>query len=228
MLSAGFQLLHPIQIMYRSVGHSTFPPLVAAAKSGKSSVVNLVHSVLSLLIRIAFPACLVMFVFAGDFLDLVYSSKGFREGAFVLQIVAFSLLFDPLNPVLGHGLWAVGADRDMFRIVIINTVFNLVLGLVLISQFGLAGAAVCALVSSIVNTGQHYLMFQQKVGNPRLLSDALRMLPAVLVSLALVVFLPWSRFVSLPIAVLLYTIVVLPMTPTATGLFNPWIKKLSS
>ena len=71
MLNAAFQLLQPIQIMYRSVGHSTFPPLVAAAKTSKLAVANLVHSVLSLLIRLAFPASLVMFVFAGDFLDLV-------------------------------------------------------------------------------------------------------------------------------------------------------------
>lgn len=221
MLNAAFQLLQPIQIMYRSVGHSAFPPLVAAAKAGKQSVANLVHSVLSLLIRLAFPATLVMFVFAGDFLDLVYGTKGFRQGAFVLQIVAFNLLFDPLNPVLGHGLWAVGADRAVFRIVITNIVFNLLLGLVLIGSFGLTGAAVCALVSSIVNTAQHYLMFAEKVSSPRLMNEILRLAPAILLALAVAFLSPWSRFISLPIAVLCYTAVVLAMTPAAANWLNP-------
>lgn len=225
MLNAAFQLLQPIQIMYRSVGHSAFPPLVAAAKTSKQAVANLAHSVLSLLIRVAFPASLVMFVFAGDFLDLVYGSKGFRQGAFVLQIVAFNLLFDPLNPVFGHGLWAVGADRAVFRVVLTNIIFSLLLGLLLIGSFGLAGAAACALVSSIVNTGQHYVMFSQKVASPRLLNEILRLVPAILLALAIVILSPWSRFVSLPIAVLLYSAVVLATTPTAASLLSPLYKK---
>ncbi len=228
MLNAAFQLLQPIQIMYRSVGHSTFPPLVAAAKTSKLAVANLVHSVLSLLIRLAFPASLVMFVFAGDFLDLVYGSKGFRQGSFVLQIVAFSLLFDPLNPVLGHGLWAVGADRSVFRIVQTNIIFNLLLGLVLIGNFGLVGAAVCALVSSIVNTCQHYVVFTQKVASPRLMREILRLAPAILVSLVVVIAAPCSRFVSFPAAILLYTIIVFATSLGMIRFLNPLFNKSPS
>jgi O-antigen/teichoic acid export membrane protein len=228
MLNAAFQLLQPIQIMYRSVGHSAFPPLVAAAKTSKQAVANLVHSILSLLIRLAFPASLVMFVFAGDFLDLVYGSKGFRQGAYVLQIVAFNLLFDPLNPVFGHGLWAVGADRAVFRIVLTNIIFNLMLGLILIGSFGLAGAAACTLVSSIVNTGQHYAMFTKRVASPRLMTEILRLTPAIALALAVVILSPWSRFANLPIAVLLYSAVVLAMTPAAVGLLNPLYRKSHS
>jgi O-antigen/teichoic acid export membrane protein len=228
MLNAAFQLLQPIQIMYRSVGHSSFPPLVAAAKNSKLAVANLVHSVLSLLIRLAFPASLAMFVFAGDLLDLVYGSKGFHQGTFVLQIVAFNLLFDPLNPVLGHGLWAVGADRAVFRIVLNNIIFSLLAGLIMIGSFGLAGAAACALLSSMVNTGQHYFIFSQKVSSPRLMTEILRLAPAILISLAVVVLSPWSRFVSLPIAVVLYSSIVLAMSASAAGRLIPLFKKSHS
>jgi len=228
MLNAAFQLLQPIQIMYRSVGHSAFPPLVAAAKFSKLAVANLVHSVLSLIISMAFPASLIMFVFAGDFLDLVYGSKGFREGAFVLQIIAFSLLFDPLNPVLGHGLWAIGADRAVFRIVLINIIFNLLLGLVLIGNFGLMGAAVCALASSIVSTCQHYVIFTRKVASPRLMGDVLRLAPAIVLSIAVVALFPWSRFVNMPLAILLYVATIFAMSPGAVALLNPLFNKSTS
>lgn len=228
ILNAAFQLLQPIQIMYRSVGHSIFPPLVNAAKASKQAVANLANLVSGLLMRLAFPACLVMLVFAGDLLDLVYGNKGFRQGELVLQIVSFSLLFDPLNPVLGHGLWAIGADRAVFRIVLTNIIVGLVLGLILIGNFGLIGAAVSALVTSIVNTIQHYVMFTRQIASPGLLAVSVRLAPAILLSLAVVALSPWSRFISLPLAISLYGLIVLAMTPAAVGLLNPLKKESPS
>jgi peptidoglycan biosynthesis protein MviN/MurJ (putative lipid II flippase) len=113
-------------------------------------------------------------------------------------------------------------------LVLINTIVNLLLGLVLIGSFGLTGAAICALASSVVNTGQHYLMFSQKVANPKLMTDVLRLAPAVLLALAVVILSPWSRFISLPIALLLYSIIVLAMSPTGTGLLYPLFNRSTS
>jgi O-antigen/teichoic acid export membrane protein len=208
MLNAAFQLLQPVQIMYRSVGHSSFPPLVTAAKQGRAAVATLVHSVLSLITRLAFPACLIMFVFAGDILELVYGDRGFKEGAFVLQILSFSLLFDPLSPVLGHALWAVGADRTVFRIVIINVIATLLMGLLVIGTLGLLGAAICGLASSVSNTLLHCVAFGKVVGHANLPREFLKMVPAVVMALAIVLLAPWSAFLTLPLAMLVYTIVV--------------------
>lgn len=227
LLNAAFQLLQPFQIMYRSVGHSSFPPLVSVAKTSTQAVASLGHEILSLMLRLAFPACLLVFVFAGDMLDVVYGAKGFRSGAFVLQILAFSLLFDPLSPVLGHGLWAVGADSRVFRIVVVNVVVSLVLGFVLIGGYGLLGAAICGLASSAVNMVQHYVMFVRHVGNPKLMGELLRLLTAVVPALLVVALFPASPLISVFIALLLYMFIALALSPAPILAFNPFPKKIS-
>jgi O-antigen/teichoic acid export membrane protein len=209
MLSAAFQLLQPLQIVYRSVGHSAFPQLVVAGRSGAASVAALAHRILSQLVRVAFPASLTMMVVAPDLLDLVYGHKGFREGAFVLQIVALTLLFDPLNPVLGHGLWAVGADRSVFRLVLVNVLFNLGCGLILIGKFGLIGAAITAVATSLLNVCQHYAMFSRYVASPGLLSEILKLTPAILLAVAVVFQLPWPTYANLAVALVVYVFITL-------------------
>jgi O-antigen/teichoic acid export membrane protein len=207
MLNAAFQLMQPVQILYRSVGHSAFPPLVAAAKLHRKAVTDLVHAVLSLVIRLAYPATLVMFVMAADVLDLVYGARGFKDGAFVLQILAFGLLCDPLNPVLGHALWAVGADRVVFRIVIANVSLTVLLGLLLIGTSGLWGAAVCSLICCLVNTALHYWAFTIRVGEAHLLREFAKLSPAIFVSLAVVIWSPWSPVIGLVVGLFAYALV---------------------
>lgn len=220
MLSAAFQLMQPVQILYRSVGHSAFPSLVAAAKAGSVAVAQLSHSVLGIVVQLAFPACLVMFALASDLLNLVYGHKGFGEGSFVLQTLAFTLLCDPLNPILGHGLWAVGEDKSVLRIVVTNVCVNLLLGLILIGGWGLAGAAACALIASLVNTAQHYWMFARKVGPPRLSGTLMRLSPALLVAISLVLLAPWNRYVALISALAAYALLTLILTHSTTDLPN--------
>lgn len=208
MLNAAFQLLQPVQILYRSLGHSSFPALVIAAKQGREHVADLSHSILSFIIRLAYPAALVMFVMASEFLTLVYGNKGFQEGAYVLQILAFGLLCDPLNPILGHGLWAVGADRAVFRIVIVNIVITLALGLILIGTWGLWGAALCVLIGSFANTLMHYFVFTIRVGETNLGYDFLRLLPAIFFSAAVIVAAIWPPIISLSAALVIYGVFV--------------------
>ncbi len=228
MLSAAFQLMQPIQIVYRSFGHSSFPPLVAAARSGRNAVAELAHRVLGFVVRWSFPASLIMFALSADVLNLVYGHKGFGDGAFVLQILAFTLLCDPLNPILGHGLWAVGEDRAVFRIVVTNICVNLFLGLVLIGTWGLAGAAACALISSIVNTTQHYWIFTNRVGSPRLIGELARLSPAIVGAISLILLSPWNRYVTLPTALVIYGLIALAMNSTFGNVPSLFTKHTSS
>lgn len=220
MLSAAFQLLQPIQIMYRSVGHSVFPPLVTAAATGQQAVTTLAHRILSLMLRISFPACVTVFMFAGEILNMVYGSKGFGDAALVLQILSLSLLLEPLNPILGHALWAVGADRSVFRIVVVNVSISLLLGLILIGSFGLTGAACGVLLGSTLNTGLHYWTFERRIGNPGLLREVLGTLPASLAAIAIILFCPWPKLAVWAVALLLYASWTFAITPRTRRWLN--------
>jgi hypothetical protein len=58
------------------------------------------------------------------------------------------------------------------RIVAVNLAVNLIVGLILISQYGVIGAAVTSLVMSLVNSGQHYLAATRFVGQIPILRSA--------------------------------------------------------
>jgi O-antigen/teichoic acid export membrane protein len=54
-------------------------------------------------------------------------------------------------------LVAAGRERLIFRIVAIDLLVSLVLGIILIRQFGLVGAAVSMLVTKIVDAALHWM-----------------------------------------------------------------------
>lgn len=204
LLAASFQLLQPFQMAYRSVGHSLFPPLVNAAKSGEMAVSRLVRITLMIMLRLAVPASLTVFCLAGDMLQLAYGGEDFQRSVAVLKILAFTLLFMPLNPVLGHALWAMNFEKSVLRIVSINFAARVVVGLVLIPTYGLVGAAISALVCCVINTIQHYLTYCQRISKLQLWCELRQLLPAVSAALACVILLPIHIYASLLVGLMLY------------------------
>jgi len=204
LLTASFQLMQPVLMFYRSVGHSSFPSLVTAAKDDSNAVGDLSRSLIGLLLRIAFPAALGAFVLAGDALATVYGNPAFRSGAIVLQILSFTLLLDPLNPILGHGLWGAGHEKTVFRFGIVNVLINAVASFFLIWRFGLIGAAVSAVLSSLVSTLLHYWYFQRDVAKLRLSAEVVAILPAALIAIVCVVVLPNQYYIGLLVAIAVY------------------------
>ncbi len=204
LLAAAFQLLQPIQMIFRSLGHSLFPPLINAAKKGEAAVTSLTRATLVFILRFAIPASLVMCCLSGEILQLVYGNEGFQRGILVLKILSFTLLFMPLNPVLGHALWAMKFERSVLSIASLNFVVRVIVGIVLISLYGLIGAAVSVLVCSIVNTAQHYLFYCKRISNLSLGKELQKLIPAVAAAIASVALLPVHRYASVPIALILY------------------------
>jgi hypothetical protein len=92
--------------------------------------------------------------------------------------------------------------------VIINVIATLLMGLLVIGTLGLLGAAICGLASSVSNTLLHCVAFGKVVGHANLPREFLKMVPAVVMALAIVLLAPWSAFLTLPLAMLVYTIVV--------------------
>jgi O-antigen/teichoic acid export membrane protein len=106
-------------------------------------------------------------------------------------------------------MWAVGADRAVFRIVLTNVLLGLATGCVLIGNYGLHGAAICAVIGNVVNIGQHYYLFTRNVSALNLSSEIIRLSPAVAATMGIIVFLPISKLISVPIALLCYLFLVL-------------------
>jgi O-antigen/teichoic acid export membrane protein len=202
-LTACFQLLQPMLMIYRSVGNSCFPVLVQSVQNKKDSLGEICQTLIVLLWRIAIPATLTLFCLAGDILVLVYRKEEFRAASTILQILSFTLLLDTLNPVIGHGLWAAGKDRLVLNIVVVNFIFSSCLSSLLVWQFGIMGAAWSVLLSSIVNVVQHYAYFEFSVGSLSLLKEFWKLIPILLIS-SLIFLVPTHFYVQLGVALLVY------------------------
>jgi O-antigen/teichoic acid export membrane protein len=217
LLGPSFQILQPILLVYRSVGHSAFPALCAAARASNLEFANLSKHLIENLLRLSIPAVLCIWVLAGDLLVLVYGNEEFREGRIALEILAFTLLLDTLAPVLGHGLWARGRERTVLKIVICNLAANLAVGTLLIYHFGLAGAAFSALLSSLMNVVQHYWYSRLDVPELTILPSISRLAVPTILMVGLVCFLPTNFYFNVVVAVIAYF---------AVAFFSSWYPML--
>lgn len=207
-LTACFQLLQPMLMIYRSVGNSCFPVLVQSVQSKRDSLPEICKTLIVLLWRMAIPATVSLVWLSGDLLVLVYGKSEFAAAAPILQIITFTLLLDTLNPVLGHGLWAAGKEKLVLNIVIVNFVVSSILSVVLVSQYGILGAAWSVLLSSIVNVVQHYGYFQLSVGRMGLWREILHFVPVLVIS-GLMLAVPVHVYLKLGIALVVYGLITL-------------------
>lgn len=225
LLSASYQVLQPVLMIYRSVGNSTLPTLSAASHQGAGIIVNISMQLIGLLLRLGIPAAVVMFVFAADILGFVYGNPAFRSGAFVLQILGAGLVINLVNPVLGQGLLAMGKEKKVLRIVTVDLVVTLTVGTLLISQYGLMGAAASALVVNAINVAQHGWYFRRNVGKLPLLAELIRLAPATIVLLAATALLPLPRVLSMILGLAAYLVLIGFKLPVTTRAADPMIKR---
>ncbi|NJL33568.1 MAG: hypothetical protein HC893_06525 [Chloroflexaceae bacterium] len=83
----------------------------------------------------------------------------------MLQIVAWSLIPMALNRALGQVLLASLREKITLRIVIVNSVLSLIIGILLIASSGIIGAAIATVAARLVNLGQQYVPVSQVVNS---------------------------------------------------------------
>jgi O-antigen/teichoic acid export membrane protein len=117
------------------------------------------------LLAAAIPASVLLFVLADPILSLLYGSQKFHQAAPVLRILVWSLIFTACTHALGQVLLAGRREVITLRIVIVNAVVNLTLGVLLIERLGpLRGAPLATLIAGFVNVVQHYVPVSRLVG----------------------------------------------------------------
>jgi O-antigen/teichoic acid export membrane protein len=90
-------------------------------------------------------------------ISFLYKNPTFSQAVPALRIVAWVLILQVFTSVLGQVLLASHREKITLRIVLIDTIFNLLVGWPLISLFGLRGAAVSLLLTRLVDCIQHYI-----------------------------------------------------------------------
>jgi O-antigen/teichoic acid export membrane protein len=157
IFSAASQLLAPLALIYDSVVKSIFPVMVRRFKAGVHGLRVVTEKMLEFLFTISFPAVIGLFFTAAAVLMLLYNDPDFLQGVTVLRILVWMPLGDAITTALGQALWASDHEKTALRITVVNTVVKSIVSFLLITQYGLIGAALASPVVLAVNLVQHYV-----------------------------------------------------------------------
>jgi O-antigen/teichoic acid export membrane protein len=165
LYSAANQLMIPVILVCQNIILSIFPIMCRRFDVGLEKVGRVAEYMIELLLAISLPTAVGLFILADPALVLLYGKEDFLLASGALRILVWNLLLVTLTHVLGQVLLASLREKITLRIVAIDVLVNLAVGPILISQFGLLGAAVTALLTRVIDFLQHY------VSVSRLLSD---------------------------------------------------------
>lgn len=180
LFSAASQLMVPVTLVYQSAVLSIFPTLCRRFDAGIGAVTSVLEKMMALLLAFAVPTAVGLFFLADSALLLLYGDRDFLLAAPVLRIMAWILIPTALTTVLGQVFLASVREKVTLRIVAVDALVGLVVGVILITKFGLIGAAIAAVVTRAVDFLQHYIPVSRLVPTIRL--HELTWKPAVAVS----------------------------------------------
>ncbi len=155
LYNAANQLMVPMGIFYQSVMVAAFPIMCRKFSTGPDGLRRAANRLIELLMILAVPGTVGLFIVAEPALGFVFKGKDFIEAASVVRIIAVILILKALTFALGHVLLAGSRELTTLRIVVVNLFVNFLLGWILIANWGLMGAAIAALVTRIVDAFQH-------------------------------------------------------------------------
>lgn len=155
--SAANQLLTPFSMIFDNVALALFPAMCRGYGTSKADLIAVVQRVIEGLMVIAIPATTGLFMLSYPIVMLFYEDSEFLVSGDVLRIVVWSLITQALIHVMGRALWASSREKLSLRITVINTVAQAISCIVLTYFFGVIGAAVSVLLTSVISLIQHVI-----------------------------------------------------------------------
>lgn len=156
LYNAAAQLVTPLIVVYETIMLSVFPEMCRRFAIGLEGLERLSGYMLELLLAIAVPIVIGLLFLAEPVLLLLYGDADFALASETLWILAWMLISMAYTQVIGRALVAGLREKVTLRILVATTLLKLLLGLLLISQFGLMGAAAATLVTALLEALLHY------------------------------------------------------------------------
>ena len=156
LYAATIQLMVPVLLILQNIMIAVFPMMSRNIGKGNHALKEISERLIELLLVIALPAGIGLFFLADQALLVLYGDAGFLRASGALRIMSWTLVLIALSHAFGRILLAGFHEKVSLRIVLLDVVFGLALGLILISKFGLIGAAVSALCTRIIDLIQNY------------------------------------------------------------------------
>ena len=155
MYSAATQLMVPLALVYQNAVLAVFPLMSRSMETAFDDVRVVTQRMGELLMALGGFVVVALVILAAPVLALVYG-PGFQQTADPLRVMAWSLLLVGLTATFGQVLYARGQERRNLRLVAINAVVTLAVGVPLIAHLGVMGAALALLTTRVVDFVLHY------------------------------------------------------------------------
>lgn len=138
---ASARIINFIEIPTLSISSIVYPKIAEkASQEGNAGVGYLYEKSVSTMIALILPIVVVALLFPKLIITITAGSK-YLEAAGALQMMVFAALFIPFNIQLGTAFEVINKPQISFMINLGSNLLNIVLNIVLISLFGLMGAA---------------------------------------------------------------------------------------
>ena len=185
LFGAILQLIQPFLIIANSLTVAMFPRLSKVVDEGREKQQQITESFIEILLTMGLPLFLGLLFFGKDLLIVIYDST-FAQGSLALSISAISLVLLPFIRTLCSLLVANHFEIINLREQVITTTLGGLGGVVLVSRYQLVGAAIMALLMTILAFSQ-YLYFTYTLLFPLNLWRVIRR-PVMISTLMLIVF----------------------------------------
>jgi len=208
LYSSSIQLNSPMMLIIVSMVNSIFP--IMCRQVGKENTVlkQTATKLIEMAFSVAIPGAVGLFILADRILVFVYGQDDFANGGISLRIMVATLFARAIVHTLGQLLYATSQEKMNLSIVIRSTVIYFIASTILAWRFGVAGAALAAVISSVFDVVFHYLAVRRTLGHVAVLTPAVRPLVASLL-MGLVLFLipsSWPVLVTIIIGAAVYAV----------------------
>lgn len=202
------KLMLTMTILLTVIYNSAFPSTSRLLATDVPQALKLVSDLLRYYLVIIIPVIFLLAVYADEILKLLFGD-GYTNSGPVLMILLASLPFLAINHSLHLLLRAIPKPRAVLTAQIVTTLVLLVVAASLIPRFGTGGAAFAVVISEAAGMVLLFWLVKRIIGavpwNARCFAP---LFAGAVVTLLFGLLDAWPRTLSLPLAALLYVLVL--------------------
>lgn len=152
-----------IAILYLIPGFlsvSVFPIMAQLAIKETERFVAVMEKALRAVLLAAFPIALGGVVLAPTLISFIFGAE-YLPAAATLQILLFNVFLVFPGSIINNGIFAFGKQKQLLIAFAIGGIGNVILNLVLIPRFGIAGSAAATIVTQFLSNGFTFFAMQR-------------------------------------------------------------------
>jgi O-antigen/teichoic acid export membrane protein len=147
--NAAYKIIYIALILATLISRSFYPVLSKFSREAKEKLQKVWNYQMALMIVLAVPIAMGGLLLSPKIINLFYGSD-YKPAILALQFLVFVCAADFLYYPCAAALIISDQQKKNFKLLLTGVVINIILNLVLIPRYGLYGAAIATIISSVI------------------------------------------------------------------------------